>query len=204
MISQVLNEMSLLVSRGHVACWPDHPFKMIWTEKLQQQTGMSKPQLIQFRENYGMQPKELFLAVRNHKQFESLLQRIGGRTVTMNMEDHRVLLLLLSERNQADKTKVFELQEQMAGLNKRLVEAAAAVQNTFTSTRPRCRKRFRDEDGARKVKIAAGTLETDGGTSYERCHGDFKWEDLQDAGGSLFVGFAPLTTDGMFLQIWEP
>jgi len=111
----------------------------------------------------------------------------------------------LCKRNPADRAKVSDLKQKIDGLNERLTEAAKAAQETWSSPHPlHVSNRKRSRDDAKEVKITTGTLETDGGTYFQRCHRDYKWNDIQEAGASLLIGFAPLTTDGMFLQIWEP
>jgi len=40
-------------------------------------------------------------------------------------------------------------------------------------------------------------------TQPQPAHVDFKWETLEALNDKLFIGFFPLSKDGMFLQLWD-
>ena len=60
-----------------------------------------------------------------------------------------------------------------------------------------------------KAAMGSSSLEYQGSfmktesTIPQPAHVDFQWDLLNELKGDLFIGFFPLTKDGMFLQVWE-
>jgi hypothetical protein len=56
--------------------------------------------------------------------------------------------------------------------------------------------------GSNKIQYQGSFLKTEE-TVPQPAHVDFTWEYLEEEGERLFIGFFPLTEEGMFLQFWE-